>query len=161
MKMRLNILCLVLAIVMCLSGCVVEIAPSDDTNSQTTPQAELNNIATYDNMQLELKDATAYTTDDGKTMLKVHAVYTNNSAEPLYALCSFAVKAFQNDIAITDSSDINGDEASLIKEVKNGKSVEVDYVFELTGDSDVEVLICEPTAEQKTIGRHIYSVSEK
>ena len=115
MKTHLNSLCLVLAIVMCLSGCVVEIAPSEDTTGNTTSPSELTNIAVYEDTQLELTELTTYTTDDGKTMLKVHAVYTNNSAEPSYALCSFVVKAFQNDIAIIDVSDINGDEASLIQ----------------------------------------------
>lgn len=161
MRKYLNILCLALVVVMCMSGCVVDSSPSDETNAQISPNTELTNIAVYEDMQLELRDANTYTTDDGKTMLKIHAIYTNNSAEPLYALCSFVVKAFQNDLAITDSSDINGDEATLIQEVKNGQLVEVDYVFELTDDSEVEVLVCEPTAEQKIIGKQTYSVSDK
>lgn len=53
-------------------------------------------------------------------------------------------------------SDINGNEASLIKEIKNGETIHVSYVFKLKDDSKVEVLIGEPTADQITIGRKEY-----
>ena len=87
---------------------------------------------------------------------KVNATFTNNSDEPLYAMSLFAVRAFQNDKEITDVSDINGADASLIKEVKDGASVEVSYQFKLDDDSPVEVLIGEPTADQDTIGKQTY-----
>ena len=74
----------------------------------------------------------------------------------MYAYCSFAVRAFQNDVQIDEISDINGDEASLIKEIKNGESISVAYVFKMEDDSQVEVLIGEPTADQTTIGRQEY-----
>ena len=53
-------------------------------------------------------------------------------------------------------SDINCNEASLIKEIKNGETIHVSYVFKLKDDSKVEVLIGEPTADQITIGRKEY-----
>lgn len=73
----------------------------------------------------------------------------------------FVVRAFQNDTELTDCTDINGDESSLIVEVKNGASVEVSYVFELADESEVEVLIGTPTADQDTIGRAIYFKAEE
>lgn len=53
-------------------------------------------------------------------------------------------------------SDINGNEVSLIKGIKNGETIHVSYVFKLKDDSKVEVLIGEPTADQITIGRKEY-----
>lgn len=89
-------------------------------------------------------------------MVKVEATYTNKNAEPLYALSAFAVRAFQNDKELRDISDINGDEASLIQEVKDGQCVSVNYAFILDDDSEVEILIGEPTADQTTIGQKTY-----
>lgn len=123
---------------------------SNETEKQLTNQAE------YENSVLELGEATIATTDNGDKVAKVEATYTNNDAEPLYALSAFAVRAFQNDKELADASDINGDEASLIQEVKDGQSISVTYVFVLDDDSPVEILIGEPTADQTTIGKKLY-----
>lgn len=124
--------------------------------SSNEVQKELTNKAEYENSILELGEATIDTAENGDKVVKVEATYTNNDAEPLYALSAFAVRAFQNDKEIIDASDINGDEASLIEEVKNGQSTRVTYVFVLDDDSPVEVLIGEPTADQTTIGKMVY-----
>ena len=117
---------------------------------------EFTNTAEYEDCILILGDASVVTTEDGKKVIKVEATYTNNGSEPMYAYCSFAVRAFQNNVQIDEISDINGDEASLIKEIKNGESISVAYVFKMEDDSLVEVLIGEPTADQTTIGRQVY-----
>ncbi|RNM29048.1 DUF5067 domain-containing protein [Absicoccus porci] len=117
---------------------------------------ELTNTAEYEECVLTLGDAEITTNDNGEKVAKVNATFTNNSDEPLYAMSLFAVRAFQNDKEITDVSDINGADASLIKEVKDGASVEVSYQFKLDDDSPVEVLIGEPTADQDTIGKQTY-----
>lgn len=122
----------------------------------TETQKQLTNTAEYDNSILELEEANIVTTDNGDKVVKVEATYTNKNAEPLYALSAFAVRAFQNDKELTDISDINGDEASLIQEVKDGQCVSVNYVFILDDDSEVEILIGEPTADQTTIGQKTY-----
>ena len=116
----------------------------------------ITNTAEYENCILTLGDAVVVTTEDGEKTVKIEATYTNNGNEPMYAYCSFAVRAFQNDVQIDEISDINGDEASLIKEIKNGESISVAYVFKMEDDSQVEVLIGEPTADQTTIGRQEY-----
>ncbi len=74
-------------------------------------------------------------------------------------MSTFAVRAFQNEIE--DCSDINGAEANLIQEVKNGATLEVSYVFKLVDDSEVEVLVGEPTADQTTIGKAVYFVNKR
>lgn len=122
----------------------------------TETQKQLTNTAEYDNSVLELGEATIVTTDNGDKVVRVEATYTNKNVEPLYALSAFAVRAFQNDKELADASDINGDEASLIQEVKDGQSISVTYVFVLDDDSPVDVLIGEPTADQTTIGQKTY-----
>lgn len=119
-------------------------------------EKELANIGEYEGCVLELLDATVISRDDGVKVLRVSATYTNNNEDPLYAYCSFAVKAFQNDVELTECSDINGDEAVLIQEVKNGKSLSVAFVFELSDESPVEVYVCTPTASQDIIARQNY-----
>lgn len=123
-------------------------------------EEQLTNIGKYDGCTLELTGGEAKTSDTGKTVLNVSATYTNDNEDPLYALCSFSVKAFQNDVEIEDISDINGDEATLIKEVKDGQSISVNYVFELSDDSPVEVFICTPTADEEIIAKVVYLENE-
>lgn len=123
-------------------------------------EKELTNIAEYDGCTLELTGGKVETTDTGKEVLTVSATYTNSNSEPLYALCSFGVKAFQNDTEINDLSDINGSEAVLIKEVKDGNSLSVSYVFELTNESPVEVTVCTPTADEQVIAKVVYLETE-
>ena len=119
-----------------------------------------SNIGKYEDYTLTLNDGTVATSDDGSKVIKVNATFQNDSSEGNYAYSGFAVKAFQNDEEIEAVSDINGDEASLIQEVKNGQTVDVTFVFKLTDDSDVEVLINEPTANETTVGKKIYKVAD-
>ena len=126
----------------------------------TGANQELTNVAIYEDWQLELQTAEVFTDDEGNRRVRVNAVYTNDSQEPLYALCSFAVRAFQNDIELNDYSDINGGEAELIREVKNGKSINVSYVFDYPQDTQIEVLVGSPTADMETLGKQTY-VSEE
>lgn len=141
-KVAVIVACLIIVVVS-LVGCSGEV--------------ELTNIAEYEDCTLELMGAIVENTDTGTQVLRVTATYTNNSAEPLYALCSFGVKAFQNDTEVADLSDINGTEAVLIQEVKDGNSLSVSYVFELNEETTpVEVIVCTPTAEEKPIAKAIY-----
>lgn len=152
-----KVVMLIMVIAMLLSGCVIEIAPTDGSNKDSDCNTELTRIAKYENAQLELLNGISFVSEDGKQMMRVSAVYTNNGEEPMYALSSFAVRAFQDDVELTDCSDINGDQATLIQEVKNGQSVVVEYIFETPCLSEVEVLIGTPTADQETIGRAVYT----
>lgn len=142
---KIFVLLLTVVMVLTITAC-----GSNETEKQLTNKAE------YENSVLELGEATIFTSENGDKVAKVEATYTNNDAESLYALSAFAVRAFQNDKELADASDINGDEASLIQEVKDGRSISVTYVFVLDDDSPVEVLIGEPTADQTTIGKKLY-----
>lgn len=130
-------------------------------NACTGANQELTNVAIYEDWQLELQTAEVFTDDEGNRRVRVNAVYTNDSQEPLYALCSFAVRAFQNDIELNDYSDINGGEAELIREVKNGKSINVSYVFDYPQDTQIEVLVGSPTADMETLGKQTYFSEEE
>ena len=118
----------------------------------------LTNTAVYDDMSLELRDGSITEGEDGREYLVIEAVYKNDQTDPFYALCSFVVKAFQDDVELEDCSDINGADADLIKEVRNGAEITVTYRFALNGRSAVEVLICEPTANEATLARRSYSL---
>lgn len=120
-------------------------------------QTELTSVANYEGTTLELLDATLCASEDGKTVIKVMANYKNDNADGLYAYCSYSVKAYQNNVELMDVSDINGNEAALIQEVKNGASLQVCYVFEVSYTSDIEVNICTPTADANVIAKKVYS----
>lgn len=135
-----------LTLALCLTAC----------GSVTQPK-EITNVGTYKDYTLELQEAQI---DEENNTITIKAVYTNSGDEPNYAMSSFAVRAFQNNKELPDVSNINGDQASLIQEVKSSQPVTVSYVFTLTDRSEVEVLIGEPTADQTTIGKKVYSLEE-
>ena len=117
---------------------------------------EITNVGTWTDYTLELLDADV---DEANNMIKVKATFTNASAEPNYALSGFAVRAFQNDTELTEAWE-RFDDHNLTTEVKDGQSISVIYYFELADNSEVEVLIGEPTADQTTVGKKSYSIGE-
>ena len=52
-------------------------------------------------------------------------------------------------------------EHNLTTEVKNGKSIDVIYFYQLVDMSPVEILIGSPTAEQTTIGKQTYTLENE
>ena len=121
----------------------------------------LTSTAEYEDCILSLDSAEVSTNEEQKQILTVQATYTNNNSEPLYALSCFGVKVFQDDVEQTNISNINGSEEALIKEIKDGQSLQVSYVFELTTDSPVEILVCTPTANEEIIARLDYPPQEE
>ena len=166
MKKKILLLTAALAMVFSLAACssdtTTDDTASDDasavTEAEETEEEGLGSTAEYDGCTLELTGASIETDDEtGADVLKITATFTNDNSDPIYALSAFAVKAFQNDVEITDASDINGDDASLLTEVKEGASVDVSYTFELTDASAaVEFYVCSPTADQIELAELIY-----
>ena len=75
---------------------------------------------------------------------------------------SFAIKAFQNGKELDDITNVNetadvGDSAQNIKEVKDGASVNGSYVFKLADDSEVEVRVCTPTADEDMLAKKVFT----
>ena len=58
-----------------------------------------------------------------------------------------------------EATDINDDElgAALIREVKDGTSIEGEYKFTISSDSDIEFLICAPTAEDDVLAKKTFT----
>ena len=138
----------ILAVALCLSAC----------NSTSETPKELTNTAVYEDFTLTLNNSITENAENGAQVLRVNATYTNNSQDPCYAASCFTVRAFQHNIEIADISNINENEAALIQEIQNGQTLNVSYVFELSDMSEVEILIGEPTANQTTIGKAIYTL---
>ena len=138
-------------LIVSLSGC--------GTESQEYPK--LTNTGVYDGYTLTLESATPETDDTGKQLIRVNATYKNDSSNPAYAYSCFSIRAFQNGQELTEISDINGSESELIKEIQTGESLDVSYLYELSDNSDVEILIGEPTADETTIGKLTQSLETK
>lgn len=76
----------------------------------------------------------------------------------MYLSESFAIKTFQNDKELEDITDVKessdvGDSAQNIIEVKDGASVNGNYVFKLTDDSEVQVRVCTPTTDENVLAK--------
>lgn len=160
-KIRIIKVFLCLAALTCFSACSSEKAETGASKQSAVSETKKpdSSTAEYENTELELKDASKTTLDDGTEALLVNAVFTNNTSEGIYAMSAFAVNAFQNDTQIEDISDINGDQSSLTTEVKDGQSIDVQYCFRLNDDSPVEIDICEPTADQNKLGGTTYTLN--
>lgn len=133
----------------------------DTTNNDTKIETEidknpdennLTKIATFDSMQAELLGVEQAKTEEGDA-IRVRFRFTNNSNAGMYMYESFAVKAFQDGVSLIDITDINdaGESANLIREVKDGASIDCSYVFLANGMSDVNVQVCEPTAYERIL----------
>ena len=114
---------------------------------------EHTDIAVYEETEAKITGAEITETDDGIQIIRVYFNFTNYSDKGLYMYESFVVKAFQNGKELTDITDINDDSESvnLIKEVKDGASIEGSYVFELTDGSEVEIRVITPTADEEVL----------
>ena len=131
----------------------------------TEQQKEITDIAVYDDTQADILTAEFYDLENGTPVVRVHFKFTNNQADGLYMYECFAVRAFQNDTQLDDITNVNedsetGNSAELIREVKNGASLEGSYVFKLVDDSDVELRVCTPTADVDLLAQKIFSKQE-
>lgn len=118
---------------------------------------EVGLIACYDDQVMEILDGSI----SGDT-LTVQIRFTNNSSEGVYAYESFACIAYQDGKELEEVTDINDDEmgVELIREVKDGASIEGEYKFTITGDSNIEFFICTPTAEQDVLAKKVFTQVE-
>lgn len=128
-------------------------------------QKEITDIAVHDDTQADILTAEFYDLENGTPVVRVHFKFTNNQADGLYMYECFAVRAFQNDTQLDDITNVNedsetGNSAELIREVKNGASLEGSYVFKLVDDSDVELRVCTPTADEDLLAQKIFSKQE-
>lgn len=150
-KHKWGIACIICFLLMIVSFILVPTTPTETT---------VTNKGEYDGCSVELLDAKVITNDNGR-FLKVNAIYVNSKSDPQYASSAFAVRAFQNDVELEDWSFSQDNTGNLTHEVRNGASVNISYLFMLTDNSEVEVLIGTPTHDMQTIGKQIYLKAEE
>ncbi len=129
------------------------------TETAQSTETSITDVAVYEDTQAKIQDAEFFETEDGESAIRVNFEYTNNTDKGLYMLESFIVRAYQNNKGLDDLTNINddSDSAELIREVKDGASVKGSYVFRLSDDSDVEVRVCTPTAEEELLAQKIFT----
>jgi ABC-type glycerol-3-phosphate transport system substrate-binding protein len=159
-RLRVLILPLTLA-VMLLVGCGQQPTASSEKATQKSEKTATD-TAKYEDTSVQILNGDVFQTDDGSKAIRVHLKYTNNSSDGMYLSESFAIKAFQNDKELEDITDVNetadvGDSAQNIKEVKDGASVNGSYVFKLSDDSEVEVRVCTPTADEDVLAKKVFT----
>lgn len=125
-----------------------------------TTDTTIGTVAEYEDTVAEIKGAEFFADDNGDSMIRVRFDYTNNGADGMYMYESFSVRAFQNDIELLEKTDINDDTDSskLIQEVKNGKTISGSYVFQLQNNTDVEVIVYSPTADEILLAKQMFNV---
>lgn len=131
----------------------------------TGTHKEITDVAVYEDTQANILSADFYDLEDGTSVVRVHFKFTNNQADGLYMYECFSVRAFQNNTQLDDLTNVNedaeiGDSAELIREIKNGTSLEGSYVFKLANGSDVEIRVCTPTADEELLAQKIFSNQE-
>ena len=117
-------------------------------------ETAVGTTAAYEEYRAELLDAAFFTDDDGRQLVRVNLCYTNDGADGMYLLESFVVKAYQDDVLLTDCTDIN-EETTLIQEVKGGASITAGYTFEVVSHAPVVVRIFTPTAEDVLLAEKV------
>lgn len=134
-----------------------EVIEEEAEATEKKEDQEVGLIACYDDQVMEILDGSI----SGDT-LTVQIRFTNNSSEGFYAYESFACIAYQDGKELEEVTDINDDEmgVELIREVKDGASIEGEYKFTITGDSNIEFFICTPTAEQDVLAKKVFTQVE-
>ena len=85
-------------------------------------------------------------------MVRFH--FKNDGAEPLYALESFGIHAYQDGVEldrISLNDQIHEEAQNIIRGVKDGAEIDCMIAFATKSDGPVEVRITEPTAEAKDL----------
>lgn len=145
-----------LAMVMALSLAACGAGTSPETTK------EITDVAVFEETEADILDAVFFTTEDGTAAVRVNFKFTNNSADGLYMFECFSVHAFQNNVELNSITNINeepdeGNSAELIREVKDGASTEGGYVFALSDDSEVEIRVCTPTADEILLAQKVFT----
>lgn len=121
---------------------------------ETTEAAE--GKAVYEDREIEILDA-EFTDDykdveDGEgvpaVMVRLH--FKNNGADPLYALESFGIRAYQDGAElefISLNDDVHEEAQNITTGLKDGAEIDCMMAFATTSDSPVEIQITEPTAD--------------
>ena len=150
-----------LALTACSSG-----APESTAAAADTAPAQISGgTAEYDGAKLEVTGAEFvedYTDTDGAEgipAVMVHLRFTNEGADPLYALESFGIAAYQDGAElemVSLNDDLHEEAGNIIAGVKDGAGIDCMAVFATVSDSPVEIRITEPTADAALLVSEIF-----
>jgi hypothetical protein len=141
-----------------LFGCAA--TDSSDTSTVVENAEKITETAEYDDCIATILDA-EIVDDDGSPAMKVRFEYTNNGEEGTYFYGAFATKAFQDGIEL-DEIGLNYESEeceNLTVEIKDGAKLTCAMVFPLRSESDVEVIIGTPTADEETLAEKTFQVN--
>ena len=112
--------------------------------------------AVYEDREIEILGA-EFTDDykdvedgEGVPAVMVQLHFKNNGADPLYALESFGIRAYQDGTEleyISLNDDVHEEARNITTGLKDGAEINCMMAFSTTSDSPVEVQITAPTAD--------------
>lgn len=134
------------------------VSQQDDATIQTT-QNDNTKLGLY---EVEIKNCRRAKNYEGKDVVIVKYLFTNNSEEPTAFTWAFDDAVYQNDIGLNRTyvlaDNANYSEDNQTKEIKKGASLEVEVAYELNDVSaDVVVEVKELFSfDEKTITKTFY-----
>ncbi|MBO5639053.1 MAG: DUF5067 domain-containing protein [Oscillospiraceae bacterium] len=153
MKKKITVLLATCLLMLALTAC-----GSGTAAAQPEPLPE--GKAAYEDREIEILGAEF--TDDykdiedsaGRPAVMVRMHFKNSGADPLYALESFGIRAYQDGtelefISMNDS--VHEEAQNVTIGLKDGAEIDCMMAFATISDSPVEVRITEPTAEAKLL----------
>lgn len=115
--------------------------PSEPSEEAEPVQSEVLAEGDVGDYHVKVNNVWFDTDSEGNTVAVVDYDFTNNSADTTSAVLSIGVTAFQNGVE-TDTAAVNSvdgfDSMGIMKDVKTGGTVNCQYGFILSDNSDVE-----------------------
>ncbi|MCR4962434.1 MAG: DUF5067 domain-containing protein [Firmicutes bacterium] len=159
---------LLIALALCLCACGAPAAQDTDTQDTDTQDADTQTAdSVVSDYAVELQDAQVFTDSEGNNLLFVKYTFTNNGEEATSAEVALYIQGFQDGVELEKgfvfSDDLPEDLAPLYendwKDLQTGASIECYDCFELTSDSDVQVIVTEfLSLEDTVLAEQTYSV---
>ena len=141
-----------------LATCLLMLALTACGSGTAAPQPEPlpEGKAAYEDREIEILGAEF--TDDykdiedsaGRPAVMVRMHFKNSGADPLYALESFGIRAYQDGTEleyISLNDDVHEEARNITTGLKDGAEINCMMAFSTTSDSPVEVQITAPTAD--------------
>ena len=155
----------ILSLAACGSSVTTSSAEPDDSGSSAETEVESADFAEYEETRIEITNA-EFTDDykdvedgEGVPAIMVSFKFANSGSDPLYALESFGIFAYQDGVEleyISLNDDVHKEGRNVAVGVKDGAEIDCMMAFATTSDSPVELRISEPTADAKLLIKKIY-----
>ena len=146
------------------NGCVIE---SSDTDAKSTTEKPKDSASKDDSLGkygLEIKSCRLAKDYEGKSIVIVKYVFTNNDDEAAAFYLTFDDKVYQNGVGLNecyfadDSANYSSDNQT--KEIKKGSSIEVEVAYKLNDNTtDVEVEVSELFSLSKKEIKKVFKIA--